>query len=75
MMTKRKKEAKFDLAEEDLEAMKDIAGDDAELLLEAKHLFNSQVAAGTITRYNRIIGEFRAFCDEDAELNYDNFSA
>ena len=74
-MTKRKKEAKFDLAEEDLEAMRDIAGEDAELLLEAKHLFNSQVAAGTITRYNRIIGEFRAFCDEDAELNYDNFSA
>ena len=74
-MTKRKKEAKFDLADEDLEAMRNIAGEDAELLREAKHLFDSQVAAGTINRYNRIIKEFREFCDEDPELNYENFSS
>ena len=51
-MTKRKKEAQFDLRDEDLEAMKDIVGEDAELLKGARYLFNSQVAAGTITSYN-----------------------
>ena len=74
-MTKRKKEAQFDLRDEDLEAMKDIVGEDAELLKGARYLFNSQVAAGTITSYNRIIAEFRSFCDEDEELSYTNFSA
>ena len=62
-MTKRKKEAQLDLRDEDLEAMKDIVGEDAELLKGARYLFNSQVAAGTITSYNRIIAEFRSFCD------------
>ena len=57
-MTKRKREAKFDLVEADLGAMRDLAGEDAELLIEAKKLFDSQLAAGTIDRYNRIIKEF-----------------
>ena len=74
-MTKRKREAKFDLVEADLGAMRDLAGEDAELLIEAKKLFDSQLAAGTIDRYNRIIKEFREFCDEDNTLSYENFSA
>ena len=73
-MTKRKREARFDLVEADLGAMKDLAGEDAELLRETKKLFDSQLASGTVDRYNRIIKEFRDFCDSDSGLSYKNFT-